>query len=294
MAFDAEIGASHIEHVVHSWEELQRALERRYCGARWVFRGQRDAGWPLKTSIERVCAHIPPGKWKRAEEHLLRQFQRRLHQYQPLIPEMDDTHERLALMQHHGTPTRLLDWTRSPYIAAYFAVEAASSDAPSCVWIINRQAMHNATLNRTPDLLQAITLSRTEALSDKAVFNGFLFNSNTPSVVAVEPFRMNERLTVQQGLFLLPTEVRESFVANLNAPDPAGSSPDSHLERIVMKLEYGDRLRVLEELAKMNVTRASLFPGIDGFAQSLATEIEIWGGFDDQRLMLDGSYIEYF
>src|SRR5205823_7935870 len=144
----------------------------------------------LQTTLERVCSGMDKSVWKRVEQHLLRQFQRRLHQYVSVIPEVDDTLEWLALMQHHGAPTRLLDWTKSPFVAVYFAVETATARTPSAVWIVNRQAMHNDTLDRMPDLLAAITSSKTEALSDKVVFNRFLFHGNIPNVVAVEPFRM--------------------------------------------------------------------------------------------------------
>ena len=233
-------------------------------------------------------------KWKKAEQHLLRQFQRRLHQYANVIPEVDDTLEWLALMQHHGAPTRLLDWTRSPFVAVYFAVENATAGCASSVWIVNRQAMHNRTLDKMPDLLDAITASQNEALSDKAIFNKFLFDGEVTTVVAVEPFRMNERLTVQQGLFLLPTNVRETFIDNLNGATSFANTPTPHLYKIELELSDKARLIILEELRKMNIHRASLFPGIDGFAQSLATEIEIWGSFDEERLLLDGSYNEYF
>src|SRR6266852_2318631 len=119
MPFGEDLNPGAVQ-VVHSWDELQRALENRFCGARWVFRGHRDARWPVCTKFERVCANIGRSKWSAVERHALRQFQRRLHQYATVIPDLDDTLEWLALMQHHGAPTRLLDWTRSPFVAVYF------------------------------------------------------------------------------------------------------------------------------------------------------------------------------
>ena len=80
--------------------------------------GQRDADWPLQTRLERVCSSFERAKLKEAERHLLHQFQRRLHHYRVDVPALDDSLKWFALMQHHGAPTRLLDWTRSPYVAA--------------------------------------------------------------------------------------------------------------------------------------------------------------------------------
>jgi hypothetical protein len=71
------------------------------------------------------------------------------------------------------------------------------------------------------------------------------------------------------------------------------SIPTPGLQRIDLYLKREGPLKV-KELRKMNIHRASLFPRIEGFAQSLATEIEIWGGFDDKRILLDGYYNELF
>lgn len=108
---------------VNRWSALQRALERSFCVSQWIFRGQRDANWGLQTKLERVCRRFGSAKYLEAEQHILRQFQRRLHHYRSDVPALDDTLEWFALMQHHGALTRLLDWTKSPYVAAYFAIE---------------------------------------------------------------------------------------------------------------------------------------------------------------------------
>jgi hypothetical protein len=117
------------------WEELSRLVES--LGPGWLFRGQQDARWELKTSLER---HTPPERSQsEAEDLLLREFRRRAHVYlQPHhIP--DDQGEWLAVMQHFGAPTRLLDVTKSPFVALYFAIEDATDPDRDCaVWAFNR------------------------------------------------------------------------------------------------------------------------------------------------------------
>src|SRR5260370_562857 len=92
--------------------------------AKWAFRGQ-GTDRVLSTGIQRVA--IRPGV---AEDYVEREFRRRAHQYVTDMPRDHDDLEWLALMQHHGAPTRLLDWTRSPHVAAFFAAQSSNSANP--------------------------------------------------------------------------------------------------------------------------------------------------------------------
>jgi hypothetical protein len=97
----------------------------------WAFRGQSKASWRLQPSIERLASEA--GITPQVEKYVEREFKRRAHHYISDLPDDEDALEWLALMQHHGAPTRLLDWTRSAYVAAFFAAESAG-DAPFAIW----------------------------------------------------------------------------------------------------------------------------------------------------------------
>ena len=73
---------------------------------------------------------------KRIEERSLREFQRKYHHYSQHIPDSDNTLEWLSLMRHYGAPTRLLDFTYSFYVAAYFGT-GGSRKRDCAVWAIN-------------------------------------------------------------------------------------------------------------------------------------------------------------
>ena len=133
------------EIVVSDWDELEHRtanLKQR----EWLFRGQSDANWKLSTSYTRLFNDLQPiiknakGKPRKfaEKEHerlLVRAFQRNANLYLSSLPDRKRTLDWLAIMQHYGTPTRLLDVTLSPRIAMYFALEAGSGDC--CVFAIN-------------------------------------------------------------------------------------------------------------------------------------------------------------
>jgi hypothetical protein len=125
-----------------SWEDFVRWFKGMH-GA-WAYRGQSNASWALYPSIDRRLRVSGKGRnfsfyqqvdVRLYEQELMFRFQREAHQYRDYLPEDDDLTSWLALMQHHGTPTRLLDWTTSPYVAVYFALEDETEKA--AVWAID-------------------------------------------------------------------------------------------------------------------------------------------------------------
>jgi len=126
-----------------TWKRFQKWAER--LQGSWAFRGHADAGWDLETSLDRETVLDCKTENSRTvvrraafhEKPLLREFQKRAHQYLSHLPADDQIIDWLALMQHYGAPTRLLDWTRSPYVALYFAVEESVRKNPAAVWAID-------------------------------------------------------------------------------------------------------------------------------------------------------------
>lgn len=103
----------------------------------WVFRGVSDASFKLEPSIEGIAKDGQTG-WATLEVNVGDEFKSRAHMHMgpTLIPEDELTW--LALMQHYGIPTRLLDFTFSPFVASYFAVRHAKS-VPARIFAIDSQ-----------------------------------------------------------------------------------------------------------------------------------------------------------
>lgn len=186
-------------------------------------------------------------------------------------------------MQQFGAPTRLLDWSKSPYVATFFALEEPPNRTPPIeapvLWAVNQDHLFE-------ELYQVAVPP--EPASDKPNPTTFLL-SNThqyfrtlpqlpcPVIIPAEPSKMNERLANQQGVFLyaLPRECR--FTRALSAVLERRSQRTEDPSLYKLQIAPNSRMHLLKELNRMNVNAASLFPGLDGFARSLNITAEtIW------------------
>src|SRR5581483_2688350 len=133
---------------LESWDQfLNLVTHPPYSN--WAFRGEHDERWPLFSSLSRYLRAfgVHPQAWPEQEQRILRIFKRKAHQFLEQPPDPDDDFEWLALMQHHGAPTRLLDFTWSPYVAAFFALERATRVA--AVWALNPAEVSSGSLRRS-------------------------------------------------------------------------------------------------------------------------------------------------
>jgi len=251
----------------------------------WGFRGQRESAWTLQTSLDReIRINHDSGHYhldrREVEDDLLFRFQQQAQHYVPRLPSPEDRAGWLALMQHHGVPTRLLDWTQSPYVALYFAVEtgpqgvARKTNEPeqeefcSAVWAIDLDFLDRKSkeqLVSIPDEPRA----RMEYL------NGLLDKKKEPLIVRIDPLHGNERMFAQQGFFLSKLVVEIPYLDQILVSMMV--KPDLIVAPAIRKvrIKRTRRLDFLEQLRGMNVHRASLFPGIDGFCQNLKVDLQI-------------------
>lgn len=271
-----------------SWEELRHAFGSR---ALWAFRGHADSRWFPETSLYREAerqgslefAHL-----RERETWMLYQFRRFAHHYRTDLPPAEDVADWLALIQHYGGPTRLLDFTYSLYVAAFFATESAQNDA--AIWCIDTDAIAALAQKKFNahnfGVIDEIRRQMTKRFNELR-----LQRDVSPGVLHVEPDKMHERMYRQQGLFLAPTNPNHSFLLNLAAmldcdvsvfQDARASKWSEELELnlsfdgndeaiSVIKLPLPQEWHrgILDELGYMNINAATLFPGLEGYARSL-------------------------
>lgn len=247
-----------------TWAEL-----KAFARHGWIYRGQAQQGMQLVTSLERILTRnaVAPGRSVEVEKELMREFRRAYRQYADHAPDREDTLEWLSLMQHHGAPTRLLDFSYSVYIAAYFALESA--EGTCSILAVDRSWAYRTTIRlmaRQGKDASILTKEQLEEGDEAAVARLFLEAPGTACACPINPFRLNERLRVQKGIFMICGDVTRSFEENLQAME--GWDASGHITRIDIPVAL--HRDAIVDLYYMNITRTSLFPGLDGYARSLA------------------------
>jgi hypothetical protein len=258
-----------------SWRKIVAAAEHLTRGS-WLFRGHERAEWPLSTTLEREFG----SRATEVEERLLWQFVRKAPRLLPphLIPHDNDVAAWLGLIQHYGGPTRLLDMTRSPYIALFFAMEPAGGHDRS-LWAIqyawcmtecgrimaenesnNNDYVHQRAMGAQSYLVYSLVYRRPYPDNLFATFKPFT------GVFPLDPWKPDPRQSAQQAMFLCAADPDLSFIRNL----AAHRHEDTHtIYRFTIPAALRDE--VLEQLSIMNVTAETLFPDLGGLARSLRT-----------------------
>ena len=297
LRFAAELNSTELEEFakVQNFENAWSLLEfltSTLNQHNWVFRGHANQAWKLEPSVERLKKQR--GIRRDAEQYIRKTFKRRAHHYIRDVPREDEDLEWMALMRHHGAPTRLLDWTRSPYVATFFAV-AEAVDQTSAVWAIDINAVRSEAIQMLVESGMTFASNKDFSFSSREWFEQvFLQEISPPPIVApVQPLRMNKRVTSQQGLFLCPTgellpwgfeyKLKRVLVSHLRRHEASLLS----LPLFKLCIAPGARVQLLRELHRMNINYATLFPGLDGFARSLGTAVTLSGWDVD---IIDGEF----
>jgi hypothetical protein len=251
------------ELTVSTWNELNDALfadswreELRRHRSNYAFRGVRASDHDLRSSLSRLG-----GRYESLERPLLRTFRRYAR---PELTPGDSVWNWLALGQHHGLPTRLLDWTYSPYVALHYDTEDETHLASDgAVWMID----YVQVARFLPESLQSILAQEdarvftTEMLSRAAAtLRDFDRLAAEPFVAFFEPPSFDERIVNQFALFSLM------------------SGPAAHLDQWLDRrpgvarrviIPAGLKWEVRDRLDQANITERVLFPGLDGLSRWL-------------------------
>ena len=254
------------DYVATSWAHLQELLFQDTWDGRigrfrspFVYRGQRFKNYLLTTSLQRLG-----GNYFELEHHLLRNFRKYARDTAASPAATASVWDWLALAQHHGLPTRLLDWTYSPYVALHFATDDLQAyHQDGIIWALNyvkaaehlpdslRDALRDEGSNVfTSELLAPVTDSLRNLESLQA----------EPFVLFLEPPSLDARIVHQHALFSLMSSsqsVLHEWLARY---------PELYFRIIVpaaLKWEVRDKLD------QANITERVLLPGLGGLSRWL-------------------------
>lgn len=253
-----------------TWTELQDALFENTWDARlgrfrspYVYRGVRSAAYTLTTSLQRL-----DGPYPELEKHLLRNFRKYAVSgsavAEGFAAPSASVWDWLALAQHHGLPTRLLDWTYSPYVALHFATDDLDAyDEDGVIWAINyvratdllpprlREAIrHEGSNVFTPEMLQPVC----------GTLHELAMTQRDPFILFLEPPSLDARIVHQHALFSLMSTARASVQEWLT------QHPELFFRVIVpARLKW----EVRDKLDQSNISERVLFPGLGGLSRWL-------------------------
>ena len=249
---------------VETWSDLHEAL---FAGA-WqeslgrfrsdfAFRGRSDGADDLTTSLVRLG-----GESGTLEGHLLRNF--RKYAASDAVP-VDSPWNWLALAQHHGLPTRLLDWTYSPYVALHFATcDLDRYDVDGVVWCVDYVRVHELAPQPLRDALEreGANVFTTQMLDEAAAEPAALERlGGDEFAVFVEPPSFDARIVNQYALFSLMSRPDSSLDGWL------AGRPEL-VRRVVVPAAL--KWEVRDKLDQANITERVLFPGLDGLSAWVA------------------------
>lgn len=261
-------------HNPSTWMELlallyQDAWDPRINRHRssWAYRGAANSGYDLLSSLQRLGPHHHA-----VERYLLRNFRKYAHGF---MPDMDSSWHWMTVGQHHGLPTRLLDWTWSPLVALHFATDHYPPTVDAAVWRIHVEDCHDAlpqelrsSLAREGEMVFTVeTLSaclpapgsagRRARWSDISEFDA-LFAA--PAVLFLEPESIDARVVNQFGLFSVMPLTHGDLLAYI-------TGTHVRAEKIVIPQALVAEAR--DHLDTSNINERVMYPGPDGLASWL-------------------------
>ncbi|NDV28882.1 FRG domain-containing protein [Desulfovibrio sp. JC010] len=213
------------------------------------FRGQRKSSWPLLPYIYRNYNPL-------LESQMIQRFMLKAQIFKDNCPAKTEYGDWLVLMQHYGLPTRLLDWSESPLVAAYFATAGNKEGEDASISMLN-PGLLNSSLHEFGTLPNLSTLS--PELKERC-HNAFKLPENRTSSfrpVAVIASQNDFRMLNQMSCFTLH---------DMDTPlDEYEQSP--FLEKFIIPAKYIDRIKT--ELLILGIRRSILFPDIENYAREL-------------------------
>jgi hypothetical protein len=236
--------------------EAESGRRRNYA----VYRGMSDVSAPLLTSLDRLGAPDAPHSKVHLEEHILRNF---LRYSKPYVRADQAEWELLFTAQHHGLPTRLLDWSYSPLVAAHFATLDPAPGSDRVVWQLDWRRMHERFGLKPLAFLVQDLIDELQRRGIGSLGEFFARAADSaPFACMLEPPAMDHRITVQSAAFTITSDTSRAFDLFLADHGLGGA-----LRGFVLPAASVDLIR--DQLDICAIDERRLFPDLDGVAREV-------------------------
>jgi len=239
----------------------------------YVFRGQANASWPLTSSLERMLEPVwdtDGFDFKKFEDFTLKRFMGKCHLYSSDAINPASKLEALALMQHYGAPTRLVDFTESPYLALYFAMETYNPLAKHefALYAVDCTSLMKRSLEKLKDFDNKFSYDLRSLEDNKdSIFDDIIDRFTLELLWVSEPKVMNRRLDLQAGTFLTSINRRTRIEDAINNPIYS----DVAMVKYVIPSSMYENVYAL--LRQANITSKSIYGDLEGLGRSVRMEL---------------------
>ena len=228
----------------------------------YFYRGMPDVNYKLTTSLRLNCKHLH----KELEPCVLKNFNKYACIADPSLS--SSIWKQMMIGQHHGLPTRLMDWTYSPLIALHFACTENNFDKlEKRDFVVWRFDMKGANKNLPRRYREALKRERTFVFSVDTLtsivdsIEQYDIDMGSEAFVNIEPPSVDQRIINQYSFFsIIPAGIEdiEDFL----------DKHTDHTIRYIIKKEL--RWAVRDMLDQFNISERIMYPGLDGLSRSLA------------------------
>lgn len=237
-------------------------------GSGWVFRGQARADWRLQPTLERTLESVGwlPELAKSYEEFSLHNFSSKAHHYidRNILP--DTKLGWLSLMQHHGIPTRLLDFTESPFIALFFAMgRIGDTDGQCAIWALNYRDLMKSSISYLKNNASFKYDYSSAQMNPDDAYAKILDSGSHDILWVTEPKISNLRMERQKGTFLLSCNIQERIL------DLLPMLPPDIVHKIIIARSL--MLEIYAMLKGMGINHSILYGNLDGLAKDTNDEL---------------------
>jgi FRG domain-containing protein len=250
-------------------KEAKKCGEKNFEPGQYWYRGVSDAGYDLKPKIYRKSGFDAVRKFSRKkpnEDEIRRGFKSSAMQLmsEPRLPE--DEKGWYFLMQHYGTPTRLLDWTDGAILGLFFAVRELKKPRDAAVWVLDPSWLNEKTLGEEENsYLSGVMLPEWKE-TDPWFPKPFEETLHPKMPMALDPPHVARRVSVQRSHFTIHGTDKEGL-------DRLALEKDSRLIKITV--DEGGIVDILDDLETLGIVETTIFPDLEGLSREL---VRTWGG----------------